>query len=102
MRSLQFFMRMGKLSKVALLAVGISAFSGVFAQSTVKLLVGFPPGGGTDAIARILAEKLKDQLGTTVVVENKSGAGVSTKNGARANPKYSDSLSIYATYLIAI
>ena len=75
MRSLQFFMRMGKLSKVALLAVGISAFSGVFAQSTVKLLVGFPPGGGTDAIARILAEKLKDQLGTTVVVENKSGAG---------------------------
>ena len=75
MRSLQFFMRMGKLSKVALLAVGISAFSGVFAQSTVKLMVGFPPGGGTDAIARILAEKLKDQLGTTVVVENKSGAG---------------------------
>lgn len=33
-------------------------------------MVGFPPGGGTDAIARILAEKLKDQLGTTVLVEN--------------------------------
>ena len=41
----------------------------------VRLLVGFPPGGGTDAIARLLAEKMKDSLGTSVVVENKPGAG---------------------------
>jgi tripartite-type tricarboxylate transporter receptor subunit TctC len=42
---------------------------------TVHLLVGFPAGGGTDAIARTLAEKLKDELGASVVVENRPGAG---------------------------
>lgn len=56
---------------LACLAVG-----GVTAQTgPVKVLVGFPPGGGTDAIARILADKLKDQLGVPVVVENRAGAG---------------------------
>ena len=36
--------------------------------AAVKVLVGFPPGGGTDAIARILADKLKDQLGVPVSI----------------------------------
>jgi tripartite-type tricarboxylate transporter receptor subunit TctC len=43
--------------------------------ATVRILVGFPPGGGTDAIARLLAERLKDVLGANVVVENRAGAG---------------------------
>ena len=60
-------------------SIAIGAFLlGSLAQAqtgTIKLMVGFPPGGGTDAIARTLADKLKDQLGTTVIVENRAGAG---------------------------
>ena len=53
------------------------ACASAFAQAgkPVKILVGFPPGGGTDAIARTLADKLKDELGVPVVVENRAGAG---------------------------
>ena len=67
------------LAAAGLAVTGLTAgLTGAHAQTsgkTVKLLVGFPPGGGTDAIARILGERLKDELGQTVVVENKPGAG---------------------------
>ncbi len=68
-----------RLSRALVKSIAVSAFLlGGLAQAqtgTIKLLVGFPPGGGTDAIARTLADKLKDQLGTTVIVENRAGAG---------------------------
>ena len=62
----------------ALTALGLAAslgLSSAHADTTIKLMVGFPPGGGTDAIARLLGDKLKDQLGANVIVENKAGAG---------------------------
>ena len=66
----------GRRHLLVLLAVFVFSSSLAQAQSGgVRLMVGFPAGGGTDAIARIFADKLKDQLGTSVVVENKAGAG---------------------------
>lgn len=62
---------------VALFLATLLASPAAYAQAgrTVRVLVGFPAGGGTDAIARVLADKLKDELGAQVIVENKPGAG---------------------------
>jgi tripartite-type tricarboxylate transporter receptor subunit TctC len=43
--------------------------------STTRILVGFPAGGTIDLVARVLAEHLKDELGATVIVDSKPGAG---------------------------
>ena len=44
-------------------------------KAPIKVLIGFPPGGATDAIARTVADRLPAELGQQVVVENKPGAG---------------------------
>lgn len=61
-------------SLLALAAAACGVARGETAR-TVRILVGFPAGGGTDAIARILAERLKDELGAPVIVDNRPGAG---------------------------
>jgi tripartite-type tricarboxylate transporter receptor subunit TctC len=57
-------------------------------QRTVRLLVPYAPGGGTDAFARILAEGLRPVLGQSVVVENRAGANgvIGSEAVARAEP----------------
>jgi tripartite-type tricarboxylate transporter receptor subunit TctC len=45
------------------------------ADKTLKVLVGFPPGGSIDIVSRVLAEKMKDDLKLNIVIENRAGAG---------------------------
>ena len=70
----------------------------------VKLIVGFAPGGSTDIIGRIVAQKLGERLGQTIVVENRAGAGGTI--GADATAKapadgYTLTLGTTSTHAIA-
>ena len=69
------FARRALIRSFVLAGLAFSAGAWAADTKTVRILVGFPPGGGTDAIARTLADKLKDELKATVIVENKPGAG---------------------------
>ena len=43
-------------------------------SGTIRIVVGFPPGGGTDALARVMAQKLQVMWNTSIVIDNKAGA----------------------------
>lgn len=58
----------------AALALSFNAAAQDFPSRGISILVGNPPGGPTDAVARMLAEKLQPKFGQAVVVENKPGA----------------------------
>src|ERR1700704_1112345 len=80
----------GFLTRIALLAAALGLFPSVggpaiaqtFPSRTVKLIVAVPAGGVTDAMARIVAQRLGEAWGQTVVVENRPSANYAA--GAQA------------------
>ncbi|TCU99091.1 tripartite-type tricarboxylate transporter receptor subunit TctC [Paracandidimonas soli] len=81
-------------SMTARLAAGILLMAGAAAAAaadwptrTVTLVVSYPPGGTVDAVARIIAPRLGEKLGQTVVVDNRGGAGGMIGGAAVARAK---------------
>src|SRR5215813_12806141 len=58
-----------------------------YPNRAITLVVNFPPGGSTDAMARVLRELLSQALGQNVVIDNRGGAGGTTGAAAVANAK---------------
>jgi tripartite-type tricarboxylate transporter receptor subunit TctC len=82
--------QLGRL--VAAAAIALLAVAPVRAQDyptrTIKVVIAFPPGGPTDFVGRLLADKLKDLLGQSVIIENKPGANgaIGAQSVAKAAP----------------
>jgi tripartite-type tricarboxylate transporter receptor subunit TctC len=75
-----------------------------YPNKPIRLIIGFPAGGSTDIVGRVVAQKLGERLGQTIVVENKGGAGgtIGTDAAAKAAPDgYTLTLGTTSTMAVA-
>lgn len=72
----------------ALLNLTTSVQAAEYPARTIKMIIPFAPGGGSDTLGRVLAEKMGNELGTSIIVENKPGASsiIGTEIVAKAAP----------------
>jgi tripartite-type tricarboxylate transporter receptor subunit TctC len=77
-----------RLSLLLLCLAAAPAIAADYPSRAIKMVVPFAPGGGTDVLGRIIAQRLAEQWGQPVVVENQPGAsgGIGTKAVAKAEP----------------
>jgi len=80
---------------ICLIAIGISVIASIggaaaldYPTRPVRWIVGYPPGGATDIIARLIGQRLSERLGQQFVIENKPGAGnnIGTEAAINAEP----------------
>lgn len=86
------------------LAPGESLAQGAYPNKPIRLIIGFAPGGSTDIVGRIVAQRLGERLGQNVIVENKAGAGgtIGADQAAKAAPDgYTLTLGTTSTHAIA-
>src|SRR5689334_4941814 len=86
---------MSRRAAIGLIAIGLSAIASMgsavaldYPTRPVRFIVGYPPGGATDILARLIGQRLSERLGQQFVVENKPGAGnnIGTETVVRADP----------------
>ena len=77
-----------RLSLLLACLCAVPAAAADYPTRAIKMVVPFAPGGGTDVLGRIIGQRLSEQWGQPVVVENQPGAsgGIGTKAAAKANP----------------
>ncbi len=91
------------LCATSLVHAGVS-MAQAWPTKPIKLMVPFPPGGSTDIVARIVAQKLSERLGQPIVIENRGGAGgtLGTAATARAAPDgYNLAVASTSTHVVA-
>ncbi len=91
------------IAALAFSVLSAAASAQPFPTKPVKLIVPFPPGGGTDILARPIAQKLSAKWGQPVIVDNRGGAGgnIGTKAAAEAEPDgYTIILGVLGTHAV--
>jgi tripartite-type tricarboxylate transporter receptor subunit TctC len=95
---------------VTIVMFGLSVLPGIvlaqekYPSKPIRLIVAFPPGGSTDIVARLVAQKLGERLGQQVIVDNRGGAGgtIGTEIAAKSNPDgYTLTMGTTSTHVIA-
>jgi tripartite-type tricarboxylate transporter receptor subunit TctC len=92
----------GAVAAAAVLTVSPAAHGQQYPTKPVRILVPFAPGGGSDFIARFIAQRLTDSIGKQFIVENKPGAGgnLGTEQGIKSPPDGYTLTLIAASYTV--
>lgn len=90
------------LASAAVAAPASLRAQGIWPSGPIRIVVPFPPGGSTDALARLLAPTFQRAFGVPIVVENRSGASgsIGTAQVARAAPDGSTWLIVFDTHAV--